>query len=208
MNERDIVIMPSNFNYPTKAYKITYQNADDLIKKFDFKNIYFKEPFKLDEVLAKVVYYILYFKEASLKNFKIDPHKVEEFKDSLNRIWVDDSKATNVDATINALKRYKNKEINLILGGDSKNQDLTPLFEELKNYKVKIYLIGKDIKIFEKFAKKYNIDYELSFTLKNAVEKIKKEFKDIAILSPAAASLDQFKSYKERGEIFKKLSKI
>ena len=40
------------------------------------------------------------------------------------------------------------------------------------------------------------------------VEKIKKEFKDIAILSPAAASLDQFRSYKERGEIFKKLSKI
>ena len=44
--------------------------------------------------------------------------------------------------------------------------------------------------------------------IKKAMIEIKKEFKDIAILSPAAASLDQFRSYKERGEIFKKLSKI
>jgi len=209
MNERDIVIMPKEFeNYPTDAYKITYQNSEDLIEYFGFKHIVFQEPFRLDEVLAKAVYKILYFEEKNLDDFKIDPHKLEEFKDSKNRVWVDDSKATNIDATIQALKRYVTEKIYLILGGDSKGQDLEKLFKELKKYDVKLYLIGKDEKLFAEYAKKYYIPYKICHTLKNAIEAIDKEFdKGIALLSPASASLDQFKSYKDRGEKFKKLVK-
>ena len=207
MTERDIAIIPNEFrDYKTSAYKITYKNSDDLIKYFGFKDVIFDEPFRLDEVLAKAVYKILYFKEKSLKNFKIDSHKIEEFFDKKNRLWVDDSKATNIDATIQALKKYKNKNIYLILGGDSKGQNLKPLFKELQNYKIELFLIGKDTPFFEEFAKQYNIKYQNCEILENAVKNIDKIFNDgVAILSPASASLDQFKSYKERGEIFKGL---
>jgi len=207
MTERDIAIIPNKYeSYPTSAFTITYKNSDELIKYFDFKEIHFKEPFKLDEVLAKAVYKILFFEEKSLKEFKIDSHKIEEFKDNKNRIWVDDSKATNIDATINAIKQYKTQPIHLILGGDSKAQNLTPLFEELKNYNVTLYLIGKDTPLFEKESKKYNIKYFICENLENSVKLIDKNFNDgVALLSPASASLDQFDSYKHRGEEFKKL---
>jgi UDP-N-acetylmuramoylalanine--D-glutamate ligase len=207
MDERDIAIIPYEFNnYPTKAYKITYKNSDELINYFNFKNIIFNEPFRLDEVLAKAVYKILYFKEKSLEGFQIDPHKIEEFYDNKNRLWVDDSKATNVDATIQALKRYKNKKIYLILGGDSKGQNLLPLFKELKNYNIELFLIGKDMPLFENFAKEYNISYINCNTLNKAINEINNKFTDgVVLLSPASASLDQFKSYKERGETFKNL---
>jgi UDP-N-acetylmuramoylalanine--D-glutamate ligase len=207
MDERDIVILPKKYkNYSTSAFKITYESSNDLIDYFDFKETAFDEPFRLDEVLAKAIYKILYFKEKSLKDFKIDAHKIEEFKDKKNRLWVDDSKATNIDASINAIKKYKNKKIHLILGGDSKGQNLVPLFEELKNYNINLYLIGKDAPLFEEKAKKYNLKYFVCSTLEKSVKLIDKNFKNgVTLLSPACASLDQFSSYKERGEKFKNL---
>jgi len=207
MDERDIAILPKKYStYQTSAFKITYNNSDDLINYFDFKESHFKEPFKLDEVLAKAVQKILFFKEKSLKDFKIDAHKIEEFKDKKNRLWVDDSKATNIDATINALKQYQDKEIHLILGGDSKGQNLTPLFEELINYNITLYLIGRDEKLFEKEAKLKNLKYFMCDNLENSIKLIDKSFQNgVGILSPASASLDQFSSYKERGKKFKNL---
>jgi len=207
MNERDVAIIPDKYkNYPTSAFKITYNNSNDLMNYFELKETNFDEPFKLDELLAKEVYKILFFEEKSLKEFKIDAHKIEEFRDNKNRLWVDDSKATNIDAAINAIKKYKNEEIHLILGGDSKGQNLTPLFEELQQYNITLYLIGRDAPLFEKKAKKYNMSYLISNTLENSIKSIDKNFQSgVALLSPASASLDQFNSYKQRGEKFKKL---
>ena len=207
MNKRDIVIMPKDLDTQTDAFKILYEDENDLIKYFNFQKTEFKEPFLLDELLAKAVYKILYFKEKELKNFQIDAHKLEEFKDNKNRIWVDDSKATNVDATFNALKRYKNKKIHLIIGGDDKGQNFKELFEFMKILDITLYIIGKKREIFINSAKKEGISFIECETLENAVKKIDTNLKknEIALLSPACASLDQFENYKKRGEIFKKL---
>ncbi|GAX87157.1 UDP-N-acetylmuramoylalanine--D-glutamate ligase [Lebetimonas natsushimae] len=207
MSERDIVIMPKEFDTQTKAFKILYENEEDLISYFGFKEFEFQTPFLLDEIMAKAVYYILYFKEAGLKNFKIDPHKLEEFKDSKNRIWVDDSKATNIDATRNALKRYKNKKIHLIIGGDDKGQNFEELFEFMQKLDIELFIIGEKRDLFINLAKKYKIPFDDVKTLKNAVNLINKKhnLNSIALLSPACASFDQFKNYKDRGEIFKNL---
>ena len=207
MTKRDIAILPKELNSQTDAFKILYENENDLIKYFDIKKTEFKRPFLLDELLAKAVYKILYFKEKDLKNFQIDPHKLEEFKDNKNRIWVDDSKATNIDATFNALKRYKNKKIHLIIGGDDKGQNFEKLFEFMKNLDITLYIIGKKREIFIKLAKEFGISFINCETLENAVKKIDTNLKknEIALLSPACASLDQFENYKKRGEIFKKL---
>ena len=208
MTQRDVVILPKELDTPTKAYKILYENEYDLIEKFSFSKE-FEMPFLLDEAIAKTIYYILNLKTKSLKGFQIDPHKLEEIKDNKNRLWVDDSKATNVDATINALKRYKNKKIHLIIGGDDKGQDFSELFELLQNLNVKLYIIGKNTVSFEDLAKKHNIEYNISKTLNNAVKEIDKilKHKEVALLSPACASFDQFNGYKHRGEEFKKCIK-
>ncbi len=206
MTKRDIVIMPKELDTQTDAFKILYENEKDIINYFDIQKTEFKMPFLLDELLAKAVYKILYFKEKSLKNFKIDPHKLEEIKDTKQRIWVDDSKATNVDATLNALKRYQNKKIHLIIGGDDKGQDFKELFEYMQNLNIILYIIGKKRVIFKQLANRYNIDYTESITIENAIKEIDKVLNtgEIAILSPACASLDQFENYKKRGETFKK----
>jgi len=205
MTPRDIVILPKEFDTKTDAFKITYENEKDLINYFNFKETIFKEPFLLDELLAKAVYKILFLKEKSLKGFRVDEHKLEEIVDKLGRVWVNDSKATNVDATINALKRYKDKKIFLIIGGVDKGQNFDELFCYMQNLDIKIFIIGENSTIFEKLAKKYNIDYEISKTLQNAINSINKihSKNSVAILSPACASFDQFKNYKERGKTFK-----
>ncbi len=212
MKEGEIAIIPKEFeNYPTKALKIVYNSSYDLCNEFNIKqeDIKFKEPFLLDSLLALACQKIL-FDEISyekINSFVIDEHKVEEFRDKRDRLWVDDSKATNTDASINALIPYKDKRILLILGGVDKKVDLISLFEYMKNLDIEIYLIGLDYVRFEKLCKKYEIAYIICKTLENAVSKMseKHDQNSLAILSPSTSSYDQFDSYIHRGKEFKKL---
>lgn len=213
MEEGEIAIIPKEFeDYPTKAYKIIYENSDDLCDKFDIdkSKVEFKEPFLLDALLSMACKKII-FDETDynlINSFKIDAHKVEEFYDNQNRLWIDDSKATNVDATINALASYKEKKIYLILGGDDKGANLNPLFENLKEYNVEVFAIGTNYKRISNLCREYNLPFFESKFLENSVQDISARHheKAVAILSPAASSLDQFPSYAVRGKEFKRLA--
>ncbi|MEA3498685.1 MAG: UDP-N-acetylmuramoyl-L-alanine--D-glutamate ligase [Campylobacterota bacterium] len=210
MSEDDIAIIPLKYkDYQTKAKVKYYNSSFDLadIYNIDIDKINFKEPFLLDSLLALSVSKIL-FNEINyrlINSFIQDPHKLEEFKDKKNRLWVDDSKATNIDATIQAIKTYKDKKIYLILGGDDKDANLTPLFEELTKYNVEIFAIGKNEDKLFSLSNSYKLKLTKSQNLKNAVKKIDLvlDKSSIALLSPAAASFDQFNSYKQRGDKFK-----
>ncbi len=199
----------------TKAKIFYYEYAEDLNRIFDLKleMSVFKEPFLLDAALALSVQKLLFKEDGveDLNSFKIGSHRLEEFFDLKGRLWVDDSKGTNVDASIAAVLRYKDKsKIHLILGGDDKGANLYPLFEKiatLKN-KIKIYGIGCNIKRLAILAQEFNLQFDECFELEVAVNKIKYILQDdeVALLSPAAASLDQFSSYKERGDRFRVLA--
>ena len=212
MNENEIAIIPEEFkDIKTNAQVITYKNSDDLCEyfKIDKSKIKFKEPFLLDAILAMCVQKIV-FDEINydlINEFIIDKHKVEEFKDKKNRLWIDDSKATNVDATINALVPYINNDIHIILGGDDKGANLKPLFENIKDLDIYVYAIGSNTNKIVDYCKEYKIKVENCTYLNVAVEKMDKNLtiNSIGILSPAAASLDQFKSYAHRGDEFKNL---
>jgi len=213
MKEGSIAVVPKKYeNYPTKAKIITYEDESDLAITFgiDIKKVAFKTPFLQDAILAMSADKILFDKinYEKINSFKTDIHKLEEFKDSHGRVWVNDTKGTNVDATIEALKRYKNEEILIILGGDDKGVSLDPLFATLKPLHVKIFAIGSNTDKLVKLAHTINKNIEACYELEIAMELIQKEHttKTIALLSPAAASLDQFSSYAERGELFKKLA--
>jgi UDP-N-acetylmuramoylalanine--D-glutamate ligase len=212
MKENDIAIIPEHFkDIKTEAHLIIYKNSDDLCEHFniDKTNIKFKEPFLLDAILAMCVQKIV-FDEINydlINEFIIDKHKVEEFKDKKNRLWIDDSKATNVDATINALVPYINSDIHIILGGDDKGANLIPLFENIKDLNIYVYAIGSNTNKIVDYCKEYKIKVKSCTYLNIAVEKIDKNLtiNSVGILSPAAASLDQFKSYAHRGDEFKNL---
>ena len=212
MNENDIAIIPAEFkDFKTDAYVIKYRNSDDLCEHFNINtsNIKFNEPFLLDAILAMATKKII-FDEINyelINKFVIDKHKVEEFRDNKNRLWIDDSKATNVDATINAIVPYNDKNIHIILGGDDKGANLIPLFENIKDLDIYVYAIGSNTEKIVKYCKEYNISVESCIYLNMAVSKIDLvlEENSVAMLSPAAASLDQFKSYAHRGDEFKNL---
>ena len=214
MSEGDIAILPKKYKkIKSSAFKIYYKNSKDLANYFeiDKKRITFKEPFLLDSLLALAVTKIL-FDEVDynlINSFQIGNHKLEEFRDSKNHLWVNDSKATNIDATIEAVKRYKKRKIYLILGGEDKGVDLKPLFKFLKSFDVEIFAIGKNSKKIVKFSKEIKKRVTNSKTLKRAIKEISKihNQKSVALLSPACASFDQFNSYKERGDKFKELVK-
>lgn len=215
MNENDIAIIPEIYKETkTKAQLYTYKDSEDLAKllEIDTSKIKFKDPFLLDALLSlfceKIVCNNLSFDK--INEFKVDEHKVEEFLDSKGNLWVNDSKATNVDATIWALKGYKDKKISLILGGDDKGADLNPLFKQLQQYDVKVYTIGSNKDRLEQLCIQYIIDYEKYTRLSEVVNKLRStqqilDQNSVVLLSPAAASLDQYSSYKERGKEFKKL---
>lgn len=211
MQEGEIAIVPQKYkDLKTVCHLITYKNSDDLCEKFeiDKSKITFNEPFLLDALLAlaakKIIFDEIDYK--TINSYKVDEHKVEEFKDKKNRLWVDDSKATNIDATINALVPYKSKKIYLILGGDDKGANLEPLFENISSFDLEIYTIGSNFEKLNQLAKKFSIKFYECKILEEAVKQIslKLDSKGVAILSPAAASLDQYSSYKQRGKEFKK----
>jgi UDP-N-acetylmuramoylalanine--D-glutamate ligase len=138
------------------------------------------------------------------------PHRYEIFLKRKNITFINDSKATSFEATKYALSNSKN--IHWILGGLSKKNDKINLSGIKKNI-IKCYLIGKKTNFFKK-----QIENKINFLItKNLKKTLIKIFKDIKLsniksntilLSPAAASYDQFMNFEKRGDEFKKLSKL
>tara|TARA_Y100000389_G_scaffold79027_1_gene75763 strand:+ start:9034 stop:10311 length:1278 start_codon:yes stop_codon:yes gene_type:complete len=146
----------------------------------------------------------------AMESFSGLPHRYEIFLKKKKTIFINDSKATSFEATKYALLNSKN--IYWILGGLPKKNNKIILSEVKKNI-IKCYLIGKNISFFKK-----QIKNKLEFTVTGDLEKtLIKIFKDIKyshiknntiLLSPAAASFDQFENFEKRGDMFKKLSKF
>lgn len=211
MSEGSVAIIPKKYDgIKSKAKIYFYEDENDLAKicGANLKDIKFKVPFLMDALLALCIekFATNSLNLDLLNTFKIDKNRVEEFKDSKNRLWVNDTKATNLDAVIQALKRYRDKKIHLILGGDDKGVDLTPLFENFKSYNLEIYAIGSNTLKILNLALKFKIKAHKCDFLQDAVKNININLKndEVALLSPACASLDQFSSYEERGNLFKK----
>ncbi len=216
MNECDIAILPEIYaKTPTKAYIISYKDEFDLAQKMDIdiKKISFKSPFLLDAVMALSIEKILLdtLSYELLNHFVMEKNKLEELQDNQGRLWINDTKATNENAVMAALNRYKDKKIHLIIGGDDKGVDLSMLFNFMKDFDVELYAIGVSTQKMLDYALKANLKAHKCEFLENAVKEISKTLKnnEVALLSPACASLDQFNSYAQRGEKFKEyVSKI
>tara|TARA_Y200000002_G_C22585029_1_gene622607 strand:- start:579 stop:1034 length:456 start_codon:yes stop_codon:yes gene_type:complete len=144
-----------------------------------------------------------------MKSFKGLPHRFEIFLRKKGIQFINDSKATSFAATQSALNGLKN--IFWILGGLPKKGDKINLSKYKKNI-VKCYLIGNKVNFFKKQIKG-KVVFSVTKNLKNSIIQILKDIKyqklneTSVLLSPSAASFDQFVNFEERGEEFKKLCK-
>jgi UDP-N-acetylmuramoylalanine--D-glutamate ligase len=215
MQEGEVVILPKKYaDTPTAAMKVLYESAEDIATFFDIdiEKVDFSEPFLTDALLALATTKIL-FDEVdyeAINRYRIGKHRVERFYDKQGRVWINDSKATNADATMAALRGIEeDKKIHLVLGGDDKGAALDTLFSFMQGRDVEIYAIGANMERLATLAEEYGIVLHRCGVLEQAVAKIdeKHDANSVAILSPAAASLDQFSSYAERGESFIKFVK-
>jgi len=123
--------------------------------------------------------------------------------------YYNDSKATNVDATIKALESFP-ANIHLILGGKDKGSDYTVLNDLLRQRVKRVYTIGAAAaKIESQIVSSKNGGPEVvhAETLENAIRKANAvaQSGDVVLLAPACASFDQFKSYEHRGKMFKEI---
>lgn len=132
-------------------------------------------------------------------------HRCQRVKSNDNIVWINDSKATNVGATIAAINGLAqtlipNQRLILIAGGDGKGADFTPLISAFKKHVSKVITLGKD---GDKIAKLAGNATKVSGLVEAvAVAKSIAMEGDIILLSPACASLDMFRNFSERGDQF------
>ena len=142
-----------------------------------------------------------------LRDYHGEPHRVQSVSIVSNVEYVDDSKGTNVGATVAALNGLSandsGKRIWLIAGGEGKGQDFSPLRDPAVRFVKGVFLIGKDAPIIAE-ALADSVTCVMSETLQNAVAQAAKQAQsgDIVLLSPACASFDQFSDYVARADAF------
>ncbi len=140
----------------------------------------------------------------ALKLFKGLDHRMQKVAKIRGVTWVNDSKATNIGACAAALEGYDTKVI-LIAGGDAKGADMNELAPLIKDKTKSVVLIGKDADLIKQAIN----ESVPTYYARNMEEAVKicaelAEGGDSVLLSPACASLDQYKSYQDRGNQFSK----
>jgi len=140
----------------------------------------------------------------AVRNFKAVEHRLEYVATIRGVDYYNDSKATNVDATIKALESFP-ANIHLILGGKDKGSDYSVLNDLLRQRVKRVYTIGAAAAKIE--SQIQGVEVVHAETLENALRKANAVAQpgDVVLLAPACASFDQFKSYEHRGKVFKEI---
>lgn len=212
LTENDIAILPKiqaqhklakDCNGQIIAYEDEFDLADKM--RINTDKISFQTPFLMDAVLALSIEKILLDKTSydKLNTFIIEPNKLEELLDARGRLWVNDTKATNIDAALAALKRYQNKKIHLIIGGDDKGVSLRPLFETVKALKIELYAIGTSANTILALADEFGIKAHKCELLQNAVALIDKNFSTPNLSGNSNANLNANSSQNSKADLQK-----
>jgi UDP-N-acetylmuramoylalanine--D-glutamate ligase len=140
-----------------------------------------------------------------VRDFKAVEHRLEYVATVRGVDYFNDSKATNVDATIKALESFPSN-IHLILGGKDKGSDYTELNDLLRQRVRTVYTIGAAAEKIQSHIKGTTAVVSAG-TLDSAVRQAASSAQpgDIVLLAPACASFDQFQNYEHRGRVFKGL---
>lgn len=140
---------------------------------------------------------------APLKAFKGLPHRVETVAEIDGVLYVDDSKGTNVGATLAAIEGMGRK-VAIVLGGDGKGQDFSPLKPALEKHGRAVALIGRDAAAIGMALEGSGVPTRIVGDMESAVRWLAAQAAagDCVLLSPACASLDMYKNYAHRAQVF------
>lgn len=143
-----------------------------------------------------------------LREYAGEPHRVQHVATVGGVDYVDDSKGTNVGATVAALNGLgadrMGRRLLVILGGDGKGQDFSPLTEPVRRHVRFVALIGRDAAAIEAVLAGTGVTQARFDSLEAAVRGCaeRAESGDVVLMSPACASLDMFRNYGHRAEVF------
>lgn len=144
----------------------------------------------------------------NLAGFTGLPHRCQRIKTHDGITWINDSKATNVGATLAAINGLAktliaDQHMILIAGGEGKGADFTPLAEPIAQHVSQVITLGKDgNEIAQLVSKLTRIEQVVDLNAAVAVAQAHAKAGDIVLLSPACASIDMFKNFVQRGEQF------
>ncbi len=140
---------------------------------------------------------------APLKAFRGLPHRVETVAEIGGVLYVDDSKGTNVGATLAAIEGMGRK-VAIVLGGDGKGQDFSPLKAALAEHGRAVALIGRDAAAIGMAIEGCGVPTAIVADMDAAVRWLaaRAESGDCVLLSPACASLDMYRNYAHRAQAF------
>lgn len=190
--------------------RIFYRDTQGEREVMPLADMQLKGAHNVENVLAAVVIGMIAGVEPekireAVKNFRAVEHRLE-YVATVNGVeFYNDSKATNVDATIKALESFP-KNIHIILGGKDKGSDYTVLKPLLQTRVKRVYTIGAAAEKIESHirgAAQITAAGSMDVAVRKAAEAASAG--DVVVLAPACASFDQFTSYEHRGRVFKEL---
>ncbi|MET3495702.1 UDP-N-acetylmuramoyl-L-alanine--D-glutamate ligase [Variovorax boronicumulans] len=141
-----------------------------------------------------------------LREYRGEPHRVEPIALIDGIEYFDDSKGTNVGATVAALNGLgEDRRVVVILGGEGKGQDFDPLADPVARHARAVVLIGRDAPLIEAALANTGVSLMHATTLTEAVKLAAARANpgDAVLLSPACASFDMFNDYEHRAEVFR-----
>ena len=140
-----------------------------------------------------------------LREYRGEPHRVEPVAIVHEVEFFDDSKGTNVGATVAALQGLGvDRRVVVILGGEGKGQDFTPLAEPVKRFARGVVLIGRDAPVIREALQGTDVAIHDATDMHDAVEQAATMARsgDAVLMSPACASFDMFDNYGHRAQVF------
>jgi UDP-N-acetylmuramoylalanine--D-glutamate ligase len=201
--EADTAVVPRDLDHKVRAQRVGFAADDPLPAEPSLRGMHNRENAAAavaaaraagagDEAIAR-----------GLRDFTGVPHRLELVAERHGVGYVNDSKATNVAATLRALAAYEDTPVRLILGGSRKGEDFAPLAAALGPNVRAVYVIGETA---DELARAIP-DTIRAGDLATAVERAATAAQpgEVVLLSPACASYDQFRDFEERGEEFKRL---
>lgn len=142
---------------------------------------------------------------AALPSFVGLPHRCQAIASNDDKLWINDSKATNVGATLAAIEGIAptlsaDQQLYLIAGGDGKGADFSPLASVIKQSVAHVFALGKDANQILALTERGELVTSIEDAVINANSVAQKG--DVILLSPACASIDMFKNFAARGDAF------
>ena len=201
--EADTAVVPRDLDHELRAQRVEFAADDRLPAEPSLRGAHNRENAAAAVAAARAAGAGEEEIVRGLRDFRGVPHRLELVAERGGVGYVNDSKATNVAATLRALAAYEDEPVRLILGGSRKGEDFAPLAAALGPNVRAVYVIGETADELARVIP----DTIRAGDLATAVERAATAAQpgEVVLLSPACASYDQFGDFEERGEEFKRL---